>query len=1621
MSFLPPSGPNPGADPGSESSLHSRRHSPHRKTILGLSGILLIAGTVLWQGWVYLHDRLTPLIEQNLSQALDRPVKLGKVEAISLTGLKFGQSIIPPTPDNYTWITIEDIQIDFNLWTLLVERKLDLRLGLEKPRVHLSQDPRRGWAAFSFQTEESTGAIHTDIDQLRVQDGMVFLHPLNLTDRQGDRRSLFVIHHIEGQTTFHEGTQRADLQLVGRIAEKGRFRLTGEATADGASARIALQGQELPLDSFNALLPPDLTLTAGVGAIDLELQHHPNQPLSVTGSAQVQQGSIKLATAPLFIHQFNSQLRFAGEQIRVEDTKFRVGAIPITLQGRVHLKQGLDLTAQVLPTSVQAIPTTLGTTMPIPLQGDFQATARITGSLSHPQIAAQVSNAQPVTIDRLRFSTLSARLTATSEQILLQNMQARLTSGGSIVGRGSFNLAGSNQLAFTAQGNVPIDSIAQLYNLTVPTQTTLGSVAVNAQVNGTLLQPEAIAQWQLAQGTYPGRGKVEFSAGVLRLVDTQVRVGEGQLTGSAIARLAEGRWQATIASSQIATDRLVMPVNALLNGTVDLAGSLHDFSPRAVQARGTIQLAEGLAEGLAEEKEKKQAIPEPLTAAFQWSGNQLNIQQMTAPGLEAQGTLAAQSDRWDRFAFTNLDLSVRMRQYDLSTARAFLPSPEVVEVAGRANFEGRITGTLTNPTVAGQLGLHHFAVNDLVFEPVLNGALQFAPQQGLNVDLRGNRDRIALVLDQRYRPNQVLIQADRALLAGKMTGNQLTAQVEQFPLEVLRFAPAAAFGIGDLSGKLSGQMVADLTDLNRPQAVGNLAIDRPALGHLNAAPDPRHGSDRFVTSFRYRDDTLTLTNSALTLGSSLYRLNGSFIAGQNPQFAGQLVVDRGEVQDLLVALQWFDRSDIGRLRPPLWSARLGAQASQIQALAPLPGSRSSSALQNQLQRFSEITAQVSQPLQAEPPSDLSEVQGHFSGQLTVQGSAQTGVVGTMDIQGQDWRWGTEGIEQVSLRGALAGSKLTVDSATMQGLVIKSANGSPQRFDTMLTLAGEATIDQFSGSLQINHAPLAVLHRFVAFPTEVEGTLNATATLYGNLNNPEIQGEFMVGKGQVGGVDLEDIRGVFAYADARLRLDSELVTTEPGHLIGRASIPYKLPFATVSPASDAIDVDLNIRNEGLSLLNRFTGRQLTWESGNAEVDVQIAGTLQSPQIQGTGSFDHASFSSAALSSPITDLSGQILLSGDRLTIPALQGEFGGGALRAQGALPLFNTSTSMPSLSAVLTLMLDDVTVNLQGSYRGKVNGEVLVLGNVFAPVLTGELRLSDGRLLLQSSAPPPDFPLQFEELRLTLGERFRLITPPILAVRAAGNVDFSGSLTNPRPAGTVRLLNGRVNLFGSRFHLSSTHENTARFIPARGFDPLLDVQLTAYIPEVERRWVRYSPEFSPAEIEVAEPTIPGSERVQSLLVEARFQDPVSALISNPNTVILRSVPPRTRSEILQSLGGGITTAFLDEEGVLLLENLADAALLTNAELWLEDILHLEEFNVFPVGMIEDGQVQSQELAFEASKNITNDLTISVLNVVTLQEPVELILRYRLNNNIRFRGFTNLGNDTGILIQFNTEF
>ena len=70
----------------------------------------------------------------------------------------------------------------------------------------------------------------------------------------------------------------------------------------------------------------------------------------------------------------------------------------------------------------------------------------------------------------------------------------------------------------------------------------------------------------------------------------------------------------------------------------------------------------------------------------------------------------------------------------------------------------------------------------------------------------------------------------------------------------------------------------------------------------------------------------------------------------------------------------------------------------------------------------------------------------------------------------------------------------------------------------------------------------------------------------------------------------------AITKGRLSFDSKVLVTGVEPLTIAGSIPYKLPFASVAPDTDQISLEVNVKNEGLALLNLFTN-QVVFENGH----------------------------------------------------------------------------------------------------------------------------------------------------------------------------------------------------------------------------------------------------------------------------------------------------------------------------------------------------------------------------------------------------------------------------------------
>lgn len=1171
-------------------------------------------------------------------------------------------------------------------------------------------------------------------------------------------------------------------------------------------------------------------------------------------------------------------------------------------------------------------------------------------------------------------------------------------------GSGQLNVAGGTLRATNiqlAQGrwsaqlqanNVQLGRITQ-----VPPQLQGGRLtgAFNLSGTTTSFQPKTL------RGT--GQGSVTGIAG-------------GSVTASNI-QLAQGRWQSEVRASQVQLNRFSEQLRGRFSGQLLVAGTVDSFNPAAIRAAGKVRFSQGLA-----------LLQEPLTAQVSWDGEKVIVQRATAPSVSASGLIFARLEGAGAPEITNLDLNIQAQNYNLQNlTQVALKLPNAVNLAGRADFSGRVTGTLPTPNVVGSLRLRGLAVNNLAFEPVLSGNVQLAAPSGVQLELSGSQDRIAFNLDRNYRPVSFLVRRDQALATGKAQGENLLVNIENFPLEALNITPPnpALVGPGPVAGLLTGDF--EINPATFTLLGGNVAIAQPAIGRIKG--------QQFVGQLRYANGVGTLTGGEFVLGKSRYALAGSFTQSPSgPQFKGQVNIAQGQVQDILTALQIFDLQDFQRgLQPPIY-APANVLKTEAVGLPQAP-------LLWQLRRFSEIEALLKQQQQrrdALPVPPLADLQGTFNGQISLSGSLQSGVAVNFALEGKNWQWGSYTANQLIAEGSFEKGVLTLLPLRIQSN------------ETLLAFSGQIGQTQQSGQLRVRNFPIDALKKFALLPVDVTGQVNATATVAGSIANPQAIGELQLTNGTLNQKPVESAAASFSYANARLNFGSSIMVSgpEPIQIIG--SVPAQLPFASSRPDSNEISLNVNVRNEGLALLNLLTN-QVAWQNGQGQVQLQVRGTLQQPEATGIATVNNATITAQALPEPLTDVTGTIRFNFDHIEVENLQGKFSRGNVQARGIIPIFaNVQLNDLERANPLTVTLDKLALNLKDLYRGGASGNVVITGSVLNPKIGGDVQLAQGQVNLsqagataltpaESGAGAPasgaatkeiaPAPLagnakgatvpEFNDLRLTLGDAIAVTRPPVLDFQATGTLTLNGTLNDLRPDGTIQLRGGGVNLFTTQFTLARGYEHKATFSPSQALDPTLDIRLVAAVPEVTQSRVPDSPLSS----EISDFRATNFGALQTVRVQARILGPASQLFDN---LELTSNPPRTQSQIVALIGGSFVNTLGRGDSALGLVNFAGSALLSNFQGTFTNIgnaFGLSELRLFPTVITSVGQVSYSTLglAAEAGVDISPSIYASVLRVLTVDQPTQFGVNYRVNNNVRLRTSTDFSGDTRAVVEYENRF
>jgi len=1155
---------------------------------------------------------------------------------------------------------------------------------------------------------------------------------------------------------------------------------------------------------------------------------------------------------------------------------------------------------------------------------------------------------------------------------------AKVTGSGS----GSLNVAGGTvnatnvQLAdgrFSAQvqaSGVRVERLAE-----VPSQFQ-GPVSGNFNIAGSL------TDFSPAKITGNGSGSLNVAGGTVNATNIQ---------------LADGRFSAVVEPSGVKLAGFSPELRGSLAGKLNVSGSLDKPTPAAIQAQGELNFSEGLA-----------LIDRPLKAAISWNGQQLQIQQATATGFNASGVVDVNLAKSGLEAIQAFNLNVRADDLNLQQLPAALPNN--VKLAGRADFNGRIAGTPTAPGVNGELRLRDFVANNLKFEPLLAGTVNATPEQGVSLQLAGTNDKIQVALTPNYQPTSFLVQRGDTIAQGKRQGEELLVEAQNFPIALVKeLAPLPTnLASQPLGGNFSGKLAVNLT--NYGIAV-EFAIANPILGSLRG--------DSFTGTVQSANGAITLNDGKFKQGNNEYALTGNITqTPKGPQFQANLNIAQGELKEILTALQIFNISDLSRgFNTPVFG-----KASEISVI---PVGKADDSLQTQLQRLAEIKAleQQRESLEAASPiPPLAKAKGKFKGSVSVAGSLASGINAKFDIEGENWEWGPYSSKKVIAQGSFKDGAISF---------------IPLRFqsdDSVATFSGTIGGEAQSGQLQLVNIPIAQLQEVMKLPPTVgfTGLLNGSALLSGTIENPQTKGEITLTDATLNQTKVQQAQGTFSYNNARLKFDSSLMVAQADPISIDGSVPFKLPIAAVAPIDNKFSVNINVQNQGLALMSVLSKGQVNWLDGKGNVKLNVSGNYDQEKnklseviADGSASLENSTIQSSLLpQEPLKNVNGKVIFDFDRIQVQELQGQLSGGILKAEGILPI---SVPTPQKNPLI-VNIGELAINLKGLYSGRVKGKVAVTGTALEPKIGGNVDLSNGQVFLEDRTAATDAsgtgtasdgdatsPIQFKDLDIKLGKGVQIVKSPILDFLAQGTLKINGPLDNLQPKGEIRLERGQVNLFTTQFRLARGYDNKATFIVGRGLDPELDVRLQASVAEATQRRLPNNPLSS----EISDVPTSSLGTVQTVRIQAKAQGPASQLADN---LELTSTPSRSKAEIVSLLGGSFVDTLGRGDTTLGLANLAGSALLGNVQNIIGDALGLSEFRLFPRTLSNDKQRTSTfGLGAEVGVDLGRNLSVSVLKILTTDEPFEYSLRYRLNDNMLLRGSTDLSGSNNAILEYEKRF
>ncbi|TKY74672.1 hypothetical protein E2542_SST03435 [Spatholobus suberectus] len=422
---------------------------------------------------------------------------------------------------------------------------------------------------------------------------------------------------------------------------------------------------------------------------------------------------------------------------------------------------------------------------------------------------------------------------------------------------------------------------------------------------------------------------------------------------------------------------------------------------------------------------------------------------------------------------------------------------------------------------------------------------------------------------------------------------------------------------------------------------------------------------------------------------------------------------------------------------------------------------------------------------------LLELKGCWHGSLNASGGGNGDTLAEFDFHGEDWEWGEYKTQRVLAVGTYSNDDglhlekifIQKDNATIH------ADGTLLGPKTNLHFAVlNFPVSLIPTVVQIiDSTATDVVHSLRQLLAPIRGILHMEGDLRGSLAKPECDAQIRLLDGAIGGIDLERAEVVASLTStSRFLFNAKFEPLiQSGHVLIQGAIPVtfsqsnmlqqdveldksratwvpewvkKKNRGTTDDARDKkvsrdrneegrntqlveslkglnwqildvreVRVDVDVKDGGMKLVTALFP-YANWLHGNADIMLEVRGTVDQPVLNGYASFHRASISSPVFQKPLTNFGGTVHMKSNRLSITSLESRLGRkGKVLVKGNLPL---RTQEAALNDKIEFKCEVLEVQAKNILSGQVNSQVQVTGSILQPNISGNIKLSHGEVYL---------------------------------------------------------------------------------------------------------------------------------------------------------------------------------------------------------------------------------------------------------------------------------------------------